>query len=77
MELEILKKQVLNIVNNSKLNIGVIYYVFKDIMDIIEKEYSNYLIRVSKSNNENKSYEIKCNTLEEDKVEEDNLPKEE
>ena len=77
MELEILKKQVLNIVNNSKLNIGVIYYVFKDIMDIIEKEYSNYLIRVSKNNNENKSYEIKCNTLEEDKVEEDNLPKEE
>ena len=66
MELEILKKQVLNIVNNSKLNIGVIYYVFKDIMDIIEKEYSNYLIRVSKNDNENKSYEIKCNTLEED-----------
>lgn len=66
MELEILKKQVLNIVNNSKLNIGVIYYVFKDIMDIIEKEYSNYLIRISKNDNENKSYEIKCNTLEED-----------
>lgn len=77
MELEILKKQVLNIVNNSKLNIGVIYYVFKDIMDIIEKEYSNYLIRVSKNNNENKSYEIKCNTLEEDRVEENDSLKEE
>lgn len=39
--IEIVKKQLINVINNSELPIGVIHYLLKDISNEVIAEYNN------------------------------------
>ena len=43
LQIEKIKQDIINIINNSGLPIGVIYYLFKDIDSEISSEYNRAL----------------------------------
>lgn len=44
LKIELLKEQLINIINNSGLPIGVIHYLLKDILNEVIVEYNNAII---------------------------------
>lgn len=43
LQIENVKQQVINVINNSNLPIGTIYYMFKDILNEVGTEYDRAL----------------------------------
>ena len=44
LQIENVKQEIINIINNSGLPIGVIYYLFKDISKEVADEYNKALM---------------------------------
>jgi hypothetical protein len=44
LKIENVKHELIDIINNSGLPIGVIYYVFKDLYNDISREHSNAIM---------------------------------
>ena len=43
-EIEQVRNNIVSVINNSNMPIGVVYYVMKDIMSEIELSYQNVLV---------------------------------
>lgn len=55
-KIEYYRQQLINIINNSKLPVGILYYIIKDIFNMISIEYNAAIEREM------------CENAEEDKV---------
>ena len=48
LTIESTRQSIINMVNQSGLPIGVVYYMFKDIMTDLSEAYTNYLTKTER-----------------------------
>ena len=61
LQIENVKQDIIDVINNSQLPIGVIYYLFKDISKEVANEYNKTLMleQQQKQQEEEKKQDIK------------------